>query len=202
MKMLSLTSIRPDLPRSLLKDIVASLLAPVTPDHHAAGVLDIDVGRLRSLGVQGILLDVDCTLKDHGAPGFTEIVIAWAASLRGEGFRLCLVSNGKAHRISALADALGVPFVATAFKPFPFGCRAASRKLGLGPAQVVMVGDQVFADVLAGRLAGLRTILVTPTSRREPWFTRAKRPLERCVLALIGWRVSPWNAVEVPTEES
>ena len=45
-----------------------------------------------------------------------------------------------------------------------------------------MVGDQLFADVLAGRLAGLYTILVRPTSADEPWFTSVKRPLERRML--------------------
>jgi hypothetical protein len=39
-----------------------------------------------------------------------------------------------------------------------------------------------FADVLAGRLAGLFTILVTPLGHHEPWFTRVKRPFERQVL--------------------
>ena len=43
-----------------------------------------------------------------------------------------------------------------------------------------MVGDQVFADVLAGRLAGIKCILVRPIHpEEEPWFTRIKRPPER-----------------------
>jgi predicted HAD superfamily phosphohydrolase YqeG len=48
-----------------------------------------------------------------------------------------------------------------------------------------MVGDQVFADVVAGRLAGLRTILVRPTSPDEPWFTQLKRPFERQLLRCL-----------------
>jgi len=49
-----------------------------------------------------------------------------------------------------------------------------------------MVGDQLFSDILAGRLAGLFTILVRPTSAEEPWFTRIKRPVERRVLRRIN----------------
>ncbi|MCA9050760.1 MAG: hypothetical protein KDA89_18605, partial [Planctomycetaceae bacterium] len=75
-------------------------------------------------------------------------------------------------------DTLGVPFVAEAFKPFPFGCYKAVKILGLKTHEVAFAGDQLFADHLAGRLAGLFTILVRPTSREEPWFTRIKRPLE------------------------
>jgi predicted HAD superfamily phosphohydrolase YqeG len=51
------------------------------------------------------------------------------------------------------------------------------------PASTALVGDQVFADVLAGRLAGLKTILVEPIHpEEEPWYTRLKRPPERWVL--------------------
>ena len=45
--------------------------------------------------------------------------------------------------------------------------------------RTAMVGDQVFADVMAGRLAGVFTILVRPIHPEdEPWFTRWKRPWE------------------------
>ena len=50
-----------------------------------------------------------------------------------------------------------------------------------------MVGDQIFADVMAGRLAGLTTILVRPIQpNEEPWFARMKRPLERVVMKYAG----------------
>jgi predicted HAD superfamily phosphohydrolase YqeG len=44
----------------------------------------------------------------------------------------------------------------------------------------------VFADVMAARAAGLRSILVRPIHpEEEPWFTRLKRPLERLVMRRI-----------------
>jgi len=71
-----------------------------------------------------------------------------------------------------------------AVKPLPVGCWRAARKLGLARRQTAMVGDQLFADVVAGKLAGVKTILVRPIHpEEEPWFTRLKRPLERAVLA-------------------
>jgi uncharacterized protein len=164
------------------------MLSFVTPDLRLASVLDLGAGHLRELGLHGLLLDVDCTLKDHGARQFGAEVVAWTRGLREVGIRLCLLSNGRPARIGALARGLDVPFVARAFKPLPFGCRAALRKLGLRDHQVAVVGDQLFADVLAGRLAGLYTILVHPTSPDEPWFTRLKRPLERRILRGIEGR--------------
>lgn len=154
----------------------------ITPHLRLASVLELDAERIRALGLEGLLLDVDCTLKDHPATVFSDTITAWVQTLKAKDIRLCLLSNGGARRIGGLADMLGVSFVAKAFKPFPFGCKAGVRKLELPPEQVGVVGDQLFADILAGRLAGLFTILVTPTSPEEPWFTRLKRPLERCAL--------------------
>jgi predicted HAD superfamily phosphohydrolase YqeG len=65
-------------------------------------------------------------------------------------------------------------------------CKAAIRRLAFDPRTTAMVGDQIFADVMAGRLAGIRCILVRPIHpEEEPWFTRLKRPWERIVLARI-----------------
>jgi HAD superfamily phosphatase (TIGR01668 family) len=158
------------------------MLRLLTPHLYLSSIHELDAARLRALGLEGLLLDVDGTLKDHPATVLPAATVAWVKALDAGGIRLCLLSNGRGRRIGALAEALGVLFVAKAFKPLPFGCRAGLRKLELPAERVGVVGDQVFADVLAGRLAGLFTILVHPTSPEEPWFTRIKRPLERRVL--------------------
>jgi hypothetical protein len=90
-------------------------------------------------------------------------------------------------RIQRFAERLGLPCVAKALKPLPWGVRSAMRLLQAAPAQTAMVGDQLFADVMAGRLAGVRTILVRPLHpEEEPWFTRLKRLPERIVLARLS----------------
>jgi HAD superfamily phosphatase (TIGR01668 family) len=158
----------------------------LTPHLQLASVLDLEAVHLRALRLDGLLLDLDCTLKDHGADEFCAGVADWVRALRDCGFRLCLLSNGRPTRIERFARQLLIPFVAGALKPLPFGCRVALRKLGLPPTRTALVGDQIFADVLAGRLAGLFTILVRPTTTKEPWFTRLKRPLERQVLRRLN----------------
>ena len=56
------------------------------------------------------------------------------------------------------------------------------------PLETAIVGDQIFADVMAGRLAGIRAILVDPIHpEEEPWFTRLKCLPERAVLARLTW---------------
>jgi len=153
------------------------------PHVYCRSISDLPPERLRELGVDAVLVDVDCTLKRYRAEQVTPEAAAWLASLRTAGIGVCLVSNGVGGRIGRLAERLGVPFVAGALKPLPFGCRKAIRRMGFDRKRTAMVGDQLAADVWAGRLAGLKTILVAPIHpEEEPWFTRLKRPLERCVV--------------------
>jgi HAD superfamily phosphatase (TIGR01668 family) len=162
------------------------MLRLLTPHLQLDRVVELDVGDLHARGIEGLLLDVDCTLKDHYAPAPLPEVALWMDKLRAGGIRLCLLSNGVPGRIAPLAASLGVEAVARAFKPLPLGCRAGLCRLGLPAERVALVGDQVFTDVLAGRLAGLFTILVRPTTIHEPWFTRLKRPLERRLLRRLS----------------
>jgi HAD superfamily phosphatase (TIGR01668 family) len=160
-----------------------------TPDLRLQSVLELDLGRLRSLGLDALLLDIDCTLKRYREESLPPETAAWLEGLRAAGIGLCLVSNGRTRRISALAEPLGVPFACRALKPLPFVCRSMVRRLGFNRARTALVGDQVFADLMAGRLAGLFTILVQPLHpEEEPWFTRIKRPLERLVLRRLDGR--------------
>ena len=138
---------------------------------------------LADAGLETLLLDVDCTLKRYRAKELSREILLWLGDVLEAGVRVCLVSNGVKHRIEPVAIKCGLPFIAMALKPLPFGCWRAIRQLGVRRQQTAMVGDQLFADILAGNLAGLTTILVEPIHpEEEPWFTRSKRPLERWVL--------------------
>lgn len=156
------------------------------PDHRFAAVTEITLPWLVERDLRGLLLDVDSTLKAYRQQEIPPGVQAWLQMLREAEIACCLVSNGCGGRIRHIAGELELPFVAPAWKPFPFGCRRGLRVLGTASQETAMVGDQVFADVWAGNWAGLTTILVSPFHpEQEGPFTRLKRPLERCWLRRI-----------------
>ncbi len=158
------------------------MLALIRPHLRFSGVCRISHTHLTSRNLNGLLLDVDCTLKDYYSSTFPDTVTTWIHKMQEAGIKLCLFSNGKAQRIEPLAKKIGLPFIAPAMKPLPFACKSAAEILDLPVNQLAMVGDQLFADILFGRLAGLFTILVEPTTSKEPFFTSVKRPLERWLL--------------------
>lgn len=161
------------------------------PEYFFESVLALQPEVLLSLGIRSLLLDIDSTLITYRSRVLVPGVEGWLKELKGAGIGVCLVSNGTERRVRDTARMLDLPFVCHAFKPLPFGCRRALKSLHFDRASTAVVGDQLLADVLAGHLAGLKTILVRPVGlSEEPWFTAIKRPFERVVLRLARRRPS------------
>lgn len=157
------------------------------PDRRIESVERLTPETLRAWGIRSLLLDADCTLKRYGESSVAPPVSEWLDRMRSNGIGMCLLSNGRPKRIAEFARVVELPYVAMAMKPRSVGVRRAMAEQRFDPKRTAMVGDQIFADVLAGRVAGIFTILVRPIHpEEEQWFTRLKRPWERLVLRF--WR--------------
>ena len=60
------------------------MLTVITPHLFLANVRELDASRLRLLGVDGLLLDLDGTLKDYRAEEIPDLVKDWVAGLLEE----------------------------------------------------------------------------------------------------------------------
>lgn len=141
-------------------------------------ITDISPELLKKMKVRAVLLDVDDTLSAHGSqmpyPGSVE----WAAELVRQGFRLIILSNNTKDRVAPFAGKYGLPFLTFAAKPLPIGYLRAARRLGVKPRECVIVGDQVFTDVLGANLCGMQSILLDPITRQEAFSFRVRRKWE------------------------
>src|SRR5205085_6042086 len=61
---------------------VTPMFRAITPHLFLTSVLELDVGRLRVLGIDGLLLDVDGTLKDYRAHEVPAPVREWVVRLK------------------------------------------------------------------------------------------------------------------------
>ena len=152
---------------------------------YVASLPQVSVEGLVRDGVRLVLLDRDNTCVPRDARVAPPAVEEWLDRAREAGLALCLVSNNfHTSHVSRTARELGVDFVDHAMKPLPIALRRAMWLAGATPGETVMIGDQVFTDVAAGNLAGVRTVLVRPQSRSDLWYTHVFRVFER--LALRG----------------
>jgi len=153
------------------------------PDAQAATLADVDRSALWSAGVRGIVLDLDNTCCAYHRPELAPGVADWVQAARAEGFALVLLSNNFAERVGAVAAQLAVPAVPNALKPLPFGFLRAVRLLGTPRHATVVIGDQLFTDVLGAKLLGYRAVLTEPLVAVDFPLTRVLRFLERRLFA-------------------
>lgn len=146
-------------------------------------MLALDLKALKSAGIRALLLDIDNTLLPRDTSVFPPEFVDWLGGLPEEGLSAYLVSNNWHDHIFDRAAEVGLPVVAKALKPLPFGFLRAARALGLRMRQCAVVGDQVFTDVLGGNLAGATTVLVEPLSTSDLPHTLVLRRLERVIMA-------------------
>lgn len=151
------------------------------PTFWLKNVLAIDEAFLRKHNVRALVLDMDNTLSMHGNPAAEEGVSEWLDKMRSLGIKMRVVSNNTKKRVAPLAAKLGLPFTANGAKPLTFGVNRAVKEMKVSKSRTLVVGDQIFTDVMAGNLAGIRTVLVEPFHLEKTWTFRLKRRLESLV---------------------
>jgi HAD superfamily phosphatase (TIGR01668 family) len=155
----------------------------LSPDFYYRSVHHIDFDALRERGVDTLLVDLDNTLLPRDTNEVPPELVAWSAQVARDGFRICLVSNNWHDRVFAVASELGFELVPKAVKPLPFAFLAALKKTASTRRRAAVVGDQIFTDILGGKLLGMTTVLVAPLSETDLPHTLMLRRLERAVLA-------------------
>jgi len=152
------------------------------PTAFAPHVAQIEIAWLVEAGIRGVIVDLDNTLvaTHQLQPG--NDVTAWIVAATAHGIRVIMVTNNRTPWALEVARALGIACIPNARKPLPFGFRQALDALGLARTQVVVVGDQLFTDVLGAKALGLAVILVEPLAPADPPLTRFLRRVERVLL--------------------
>ena len=135
----------------------------LTPDWDPGLTLaHLPLDPLLGRGIRVLLLDVDRTLlpgRDVRLPPSMRRWVDDASRL----LHIHLISNNPSRqRVQAVAEQLNVAFTCSASKPRSGAILRVISELPNAPAQIAMVGDRVFTDVLAGNRLGLYTVLVRP----------------------------------------
>jgi HAD superfamily phosphatase (TIGR01668 family) len=152
------------------------------PDRFAARLHDVSHEELEAAGIRGLIVDLDNTLLGFRETELGEEHVLWVAQAHARGFRIVMLSNNFSERVHGLAAQLNVECIPNALKPLPFGFLRAKRRLALHRREIAVVGDQLFTDVLGGKLCGLYTILTEPIELKDFAVTRIFRFFERWML--------------------
>ncbi|MCQ2979048.1 MAG: YqeG family HAD IIIA-type phosphatase [Clostridia bacterium] len=156
------------------------------PDLYKETVSDIDYKKLYEKGIRLIIFDIDNTLKTYGEKVPSNEIKELFNRIKAENIKLCLVSNGRKSRVDKFNEDIKLDAFHLSLKPIPFNVIRMIKKQGFKRKETVLIGDQIFTDVLAGKFSFIKTILVKPIEPKKTKSEKIKRKLEKSILKLYN----------------
>ena len=152
-------------------------------------VTDITPQILMSMGVKALLLDVDNTLSEPDEQTPYPGTVEWVAALQKSGFSMMILSNNTRERVAPFAAQYGLDFETFAMKPLPIGYLRAAHRMKVSHKECVIVGDQIFTDIIGANLCGMKSILLDPIREEEGRSFQIRRKWEYPIRKQMGERM-------------
>ena len=166
------------------------MLPWLRPNEFADSLFKINFERLYKTGFRAIILDIDDTLVPKHVNEIYPAVIDFIESLKSIGFKICLTSNNRHPlRVEYIGKNLGLPFSSLSLKPLPMAFDKALATLDAKPEETLVIGDQLFTDILGGNIKKLYTIFVEPMTKETFFLRQWMRGIEE-------WLISRWQGEE------
>ena len=170
------------------------MLKKFYPYEYVQSVFAIDYQKLYELGYKAIIFDIDNTLVHHGED-FTPEVDELFKTIHATGLKTILLSNNTDERIERFLANIDSPYVYDAHKPETAGYFEALKILGVKKEEAVVIGDQVFTDILGANKSGIPSILVKFLQHNENEKIGKKRQLEKVILFCYKHKKSCCNRI-------
>ncbi len=145
------------------------------PKYRYKSVLDISIEDLQNMGAKAVALDIDNTICNDGKENCIQGLEEWIKTTQDAGISVMILSNAMPRRPRNLSKRLGIPYLCMARKPKAHKLIKAAQMMNIETHQLAMVGDQLFADVMAANACGAIAIRVEPLEGE----TRFKKFYER-----------------------
>ena len=152
---------------------------PFMPDLIKETIYDIDFDELLSTGTKLIIFDIDNTLAPYEMPEPDSKLHDFFEMLKHKGFIFAFASNNNGDRVEIFNNELGAYYISNAKKPFTKAFRQILEKYNEAPQEAVGIGDQIFTDICAANLCGMKSIMVFPIKDKTTLFFRFKRFMEK-----------------------
>jgi HAD superfamily phosphatase (TIGR01668 family) len=157
------------------------------PKEHVRNVQAIDLSKLKSMGIDNLIVDLDETLRKRNSDLIPEGSVKWIEEVKSRGFKVCITSNNPFRwKLRKIEKVFNAPVSFFALKPLPIAFKNAMKLLGSKPSNTALIGDQLFTDIAGANWLGIYTILVDPiTGAEKGIFRRMMRWLEQKVFPRV-----------------
>jgi len=152
------------------------------PDMYQKSIYTVDYQKLIDNGVKCVLFDLDNTLVPYHVKHANEQIRELFNSLREKGLKVIIFSNSPKKRVNVFKDELAVDCLPNAGKPSKRGFEIIMNKYKYNITELAIIGDQMMTDIIGGNKVGITTVLVTPVSPKDPFWTKPGRSRERRIM--------------------
>lgn len=156
-------------------------------------IYNLSVTQCQQNNIKAILTDLDNTLIAWNNPNGTQELHEWLDEMQTAGIKVIVVSNNNHERVKKALDNFNLDFISSAHKPLENKITQKIKSLKLTNSEVVIVGDQLLTDILAGHLAHVKSILVKPLITSDKWMTKINRFFEKIIYRiwnLTGFKIN------------
>lgn len=153
------------------------------PYEYADSVFSIDYKKLYDQGFRGILFDIDNTLVHHGDDSTPEIDSLFSR-IQSTGLKTILISNNDEARVKRFIKNIDTLYICDADKPNTAAYLKAVKMLDIRKKEALVIGDQMFIDILGANKSGLASILVKFIKLESETKIGKRRYLEYLVLEI------------------
>lgn len=129
------------------------------PCEYVESVFSIDYNKLYDKGYRGIMFDIDNTLVPHGNDSTTEID-ALFQFIHSIGLKTLILSNNDEERVKRFLKKIDSLYICDAEKPRTENYFKAIEMMNIKKDEALVVGDQIFTDILGANRCGIDSILV------------------------------------------
>lgn len=164
-------------------------LSVLSPNIIVDSITQINESILKNYDIKAVLLDIDNTLSPNNSLKSFDGVDIWLNNIKNMGINIMIISNNNELRVKDFAKALNIDYyISNAKKPHRFGFNKAISMLNINRENILVIGDQIFTDILGANLVGMKSILVEPRDKNEPFYVKLKRCFELPLKAIFKFK--------------
>lgn len=147
------------------------------PNAYYKDIKSIDYKKLKKLGINTILFDLDNTIGniyENICSKENEIFI----NKLSKEFNIFVTSNNNTKRVKLFCSNLNCNYKSWCLKPTRIGLYYVIKKYKLDRDKIAIVGDQITTDIVVGNRLKIKTILVDPILNKDLKISGLNRKFE------------------------
>jgi HAD superfamily phosphatase (TIGR01668 family) len=157
------------------------ILKMLYPYDYVEDIYSISYEKLYKKGYRALIFDIDNTLVHHGDSSNPKID-KFFKDIQKIGFKTLLLSDNSKERIEEFIKNIDTLYINSAHKPNKEGFLKAINLLNIEKEKIIVIGDQVFNDILGANKCGIPNILVQYLRYDNEKKIGKKRTLEKIIL--------------------